>query len=197
MKPYRLYDLDREIEDAQSEFVEYFDAPSGNQGGHAQRDIEDEARKVFEDAFVQGEKAGYEMGMKKVEPLIKRLNGYMAELSSFRDDLVRKSERLSTELALTFAEAIVLKECEERREVVMEMVRRAVELCEDKGRILVKIRPEDAKHIPQAKIGSLKVVHDDTLKEPGFIIETAFGDIDGRISTQIEEMKKEFLNGRF
>ncbi|MDD5008474.1 MAG: FliH/SctL family protein [Syntrophorhabdaceae bacterium] len=198
MQPYVLYDFDREVESIQSEFVGYFDTSSEKQGGEEiQRDVEDEARKVFEDAFAQGEKAGYEVGMKKVDPLIKRINGYIAELSSFRDDLIRKSERLSTELALTFAEAIVLKECEERREVIMEMVRKAVELCEDKGQILIKIRTEDAQHIPQANIGSLKVVHDDTLKEPGFVIETAFGDIDGRISTQIEELKKEFLDGHF
>ncbi len=197
MKPYVLYDLEREVESAQSEFVGFFDASPEDQGGHVQRDIEEEARKVFEDAFAQGEKAGYEMGMKKVDPLVKRINNYIAGLTSFRDELVKKSEKLSVELALIFAEAIVLKECEERREVVMEMARRAVELCEDKGRILIKIRAEDARHIPETSIGSLKVVHDDTLKEPGFVIETAFGDIDGRISTQIEELKKELLNGHF
>ncbi len=196
-KPYVLYDLEREVESAQSEFVGFFDASPEAQGGHGQRDIEEEARKVFEDAFAQGEKAGYEMGMKKVDPLVKRINNYIAGLTSFRDELVKKSEKLSVELALIFAEAIVLKECEERREVVMEMARRAVELCEDKGQILIKIRAEDARHIPETSIGSLKVVHDDTLKEPGFVIETAFGDIDGRISTQIEELKKELLNGHF
>ena len=35
----------------------------------------------------------------------------------------------------------------------------------------------------------IKVVADDTLKEPGFVIETNMGDIDGKISTQIEELK--------
>ncbi|OPY80852.1 MAG: flagellar assembly protein H [Syntrophorhabdus sp. PtaU1.Bin058] len=200
MQPYILYDFDIETESVQSEFVEYFDESSPKEEEEEeqpQTNVEDEARKVFEDAFAQGEKAGYEVGMKKVEPLIKRINGYMEELASFREELIRKSERLSTELALTFAEAIVLKECEERREVIMKMVRKAIELCEDKGQILIKIRAEDAKHIPQTSIGSLKVVHDDTLKEPGFVIETAFGDIDGRISTQIEELKKEFLDGHF
>jgi len=197
MKPYVLYDLEREAESERSEFVGFFDASPEDPGKRVQGDIEDEARKVFEDAFAQGEKAGYEVGMKKVDPLVKRINSYIAGLTSFRDELVKKSEKLSVELALTFAEAIVLKECEERREVVMEMARRAVELCEDKGQILIKIRTEDARHIPETSIGSLKVVHDDTLKEPGFVIETAFGDIDGRISTQIEELRKEFLNGRF
>ena len=197
MKPYVLYDLEREVESEQSEFVGFFDTPPEDSGGRVQRDIEDEARKVFEDAFAQGEKAGYEVGMKKVDPLVKRINSYIAGITSFRDELIKKSEKLSVELALAFAEAIVLKECEERREVVMDMARRAVGLCEDKGQILIKIRAEDARHIPEASIGSLKVVHDDTLKEPGFVIETAFGDIDGRISTQIEELKKELLNGHF
>jgi len=35
------------------------------------------------------------------------------------------------------------------------------------------------------------------MREPGFVIETNFGDIDGRISVQMEELKKEYLNGKF
>ena len=36
----------------------------------------------------------------------------------------------------------------------------------------------------------LKVVPDDAIREPGFIIETSFGDIDGRLSTQLDELRK-------
>jgi flagellar assembly protein FliH len=181
------------------EFVTLFGGQSEFSGktGRPQepvRDLESEARRVFEDAYAQGEKAGREMGMKKTEPLFRRLNTYISELESFREQLVLRAENLSTELGLLFAEAIVRRECEERRGTVIAMVKRALELCEEKNNIIIRIRREDAERITVEHMSHLNVVPDDTLKDPGFIIETGFGDIDGSLSTQIEELRKEFLN---
>jgi flagellar assembly protein FliH len=158
------------------------------------RDLESEARKVFEDAYTQGEKAGREMGMKKTEPLFRRLTRYISELDSFREQLVLRAENLSVELGLLFAEAIVRRECEERRDTVVTMAKRALELCKEKNNIIIRIRREDAERITTEGMSHLNLVPDDTLKEPGFIIETDFGDLDGSLSTQIEELRKEFLN---
>jgi len=76
----------------------------------------------------------------------------------------------------------------------MDMAKRAFEICEDKRNIVIRVRPEDAEYLSKSTTGHLKIVPDDTLKEPGFIVETEFGDIDGRLSVQLEELRKEFLN---
>ena len=99
------------------------------------------------------------------------------------------------ELALMFAEAIILRECEEKRDVVMTMAKKALEICNEKNGIIIRIRKEDTKCMSEEAMHPLKIIKDDTLKEPGFIIETNFGDIDGRLSTQIEELKREFIHG--
>lgn len=161
-----------------------------------QPSTEEQARKIFEDAFVQGEKAGHEMGMKKVEQVVKRLNNYLAELEVFSDQIRKQAEAFSVELALTFAEAIVLRECSEKSDLIMGMAKRAFEICEDKCDIVIRVRREDAELLSQNAMSHIKIIPDDTLKEPGFIVETGFGDIDGRISTQLEELRKEFLNER-
>ncbi len=197
MEPFTLHDLNDEAQKEQGpEFVVYFDdqeipaeepSPALN--------VEEQARRVFEEAFAQGEKAGHEMGMKKVEPLVKRLGGCIAELSLFKEELVKRAERLSTELALLFAEAIILKECKEHHDTALRMVRKALSFCEEHSGTTIRMRREDAQHISGEDLSNFKIVKDDTLHEPGFIIETNFGDIDGRISVQIEELKKEFLSG--
>jgi flagellar assembly protein FliH len=153
---------------------------------------ETDPRQVFEEAYAEGEKAGFEMGMKKVEPLVERLNAYLTELEAYERDLLQKAESLATGLALTFAESIVLKQCNEHREALIGMIRKALELCDQKGKKTIRIRPEDSKFIEQQSAG-WTVYPDETLREPGFVIETDFGDVDGRISTQMEELKKEFL----
>ncbi len=151
---------------------------------------EDQARKVFEDAYVQGEKAGYEMGMRRVESTIKRLEKQIEETVAFKHTLSEKYEKLATEIALIFAEAVVLHECGERREVLGGMIRKALQACEDRGEIVIKVRTQDAEQLEALASPYLKIVGDDTLSEPGFVIETAMGDIDGRISIQFEELKK-------
>ncbi len=158
-------------------------------------DVEEETRRIFEEAFAQGEKAGHEMGMKKVEPLIEKLNQYLTTIESLKQELLGRVERFATVLALTFAESIVLKECTEHREITLSMIRKALEACEERGECLVRLPKEDAWMISAQGGTSWKIVPDEELKEPGFVIETNFGDIDGRISTQLEELKKEFLGG--
>jgi flagellar assembly protein FliH len=153
-------------------------------------DMETQARKVFEDAFAQGEKAGHEMGLKRVEPLVKRLNLYISELEALKGELMERSGRQSVELALIFAEAIILRSCAEKGEIIKEMSKKALEICEGQSGITIRVRPDDAQYVSGDASGFVKVVPDDTILEPGFVIETSFGDIDGRISTQIEELRK-------
>ncbi len=156
-------------------------------------DVEAETRRIFEEAFAQGEKAGHEMGMKKVEPLIEKLNQYLASFDNIRQELRARVERFATVLALTFAESIVLKECTEHKEVTLTMVRKAMEACEERGECLVRLPKDDAWMISAQGATAWKLLPDEELKEPGFVIETNFGDIDGRISKQFEELRKEFL----
>lgn len=209
IKPLRLKSIedidDNSIEKGEgfiSLFPEEEANPSGgkiSQGENPQRDIqtidiEAEARKIFEDAYREGERAGLEMGMKKAEPVLKRLNADIAALQRFRQEMIERTERLSIELALVFAEAIILKGCEEDRETIIRMAKKAMEICEDKYDIKVRVRRDDMRYISEELIRSLNILPDDTLQEPGFIIETNFGDIDGSLSVQIDEMRKGFLS---
>ncbi len=150
---------------------------------------EDQARKVFEDAYVQGEKAGCDMGMRRVDAIAKRLERHIEEVTLFKGVLKERYEKLAVELALKFAEAIIFRECAEKRDVLAAMIRKAMEMCEEKGELVIRVRAEDARYIEGIRSDRIKVIADDTLKEPGFTIETQVGDIDGRISSQIEELR--------
>jgi flagellar assembly protein FliH len=188
------------LADPGAEFISFFDRATIAESGMAPpaprvMDQETEARRVFEDAYVQGEKAGQEMGMKKVEPLLKRLTADIAAVSAFKEDLAKKAEKLAVELAIMFAESIVLKECEEKKDIVVAMAKNALQICNEKNGISIRMRRDDARHISEEAIHPLRVIPDDSLKDPGFIIETDFGDIDGTVGTQIEELKREFVHG--
>ncbi len=151
--------------------------------------FEEKIRRVFEEAYAEGEKAGYEMGMKKVEPVIKRLNNLIAGLEGLREEMRKKTEYLACELAVLVSEAIILKECSIDRNIIVSMVRKGLEICEKKWEITVRVRPEDVTHL-SSSVPFIKVLPDETLKDPGFIIESNFGEIDGTFTTQLEEIKR-------
>ena len=205
METFTLNDLATEAPDEESSsgFIRLFDEEQSGFEDHASRsrqpppiNLEEEARRVFEEAYAEGEKAGHKMGMQRVEPLVKRLGTFLAELSVFKEELVKRAENLSTEMALIFAEAIILKECRDDHETIMRMVKKALSLCEQRSSTTIRLRKEDADLISAKELSHFKIVKDDALHEPGFVIETDFGDIDGRVSVQIEELRREFLNGR-
>jgi flagellar biosynthesis/type III secretory pathway protein FliH len=56
------------------------------------------------------------------------------------------------------------------------------------------MRREDVPLVAVEETSGLTIVADDGLKEPGFIIETEFGDIDGRISVQFAELRRQMLS---
>lgn len=163
--------------------------------GHAEieeRNLEEELRKAFEEAYIQGEKAGFELGMKKAEVLIARLNTYIRQIEEFKKELLERVEKVSFELAFVLAEAIVLKECDVDRGCVLRMVKKGMELLNEKSKVVIRVRNDDAAYIKE-NLPDLEVIPDEKMVEPGFLIESEFGIIDGTLSTQLSELRKMLL----
>lgn len=156
------------------------------------RDLEEELRRAFEEAYAQGEKAGFEVGMKKAEVLLNRFNTYLSQLEEFKTELLSRMEKATYELAFIIAEAIVLKECEIDRECVLRMVKKAMELLNERSKVVIRVRRDDAAYIRE-KLPQVEVIPDEKLVEPGFLIESEFGIIDGALKTQLQELRKELL----
>jgi flagellar biosynthesis/type III secretory pathway protein FliH len=152
--------------------------------------LEDLARKAFEDAYAEGERAGRDMGARRVEAIAKRLEKYIEELTSFRVTLAGKYEKFAVELALKASGAIILRECEEHRDILAAMIKKAMEMCEEHSELVIRVRAEDVRYVEAIRSDRIKVIADDRLKEPGFTIETRVGDIDGKIGSQIEELRR-------
>lgn len=156
------------------------------------RNLEEELRVAFEQAYAQGEKAGFEVGMKKAEVLINRFNTYLEKLEDFKNELLKRIEKASYELAFILAEAIVLKECDLDKECVLRMVKKAMDLLNERSKVVIRVRKDDAVYIKEV-LPQLEVIADERMVEPGFYIESEFGIIDGSLKTQLEELKREIL----
>jgi len=106
------------------------------------------------------------------------------------------------ELAIDIARKVVGREIQLDPELVAETVRRAVALVLDRQRLTIRLHPQDADLVAQAfpevetalSDAIWTVQSDESVDRGGAVIETEHGEIDGRISTQLDEIGRALIS---
>lgn len=165
-------------------------------------EVEHEAYKRGYDA---GREEGYREGQAEVMRLIDRLGTIVSTAVDIRDDIIRSSEKLMTEMILMIARKVIKDEIVERREVVINNIKEALQRVKDRDRIDIRVNFADLDMTTAHKdelikmMESLKKVNiyeDSRIERGGCIIETDVGAIDARISTQLEAIEEAIRNAR-
>ncbi|HNR87272.1 MAG TPA: flagellar assembly protein FliH [Spirochaetota bacterium] len=163
-------------------------------------EIEHEAYKKGYDA---GREEGYKEGQAEVMRLIDRLGTIVSTAVDIRDDIIRSSEKLMTEMILMIARKVIKDEIVERREVVINNIKEAIKRVKDRDRIDIRVNFADLDMTTAHKdeliklMESLKKVNiyeDSRVERGGCIIETDVGAIDARISTQLDTIEEAIRN---
>ncbi|PWK12713.1 FliH/SctL family protein [Tumebacillus permanentifrigoris] len=109
------------------------------------------------------------------------------------------SEPMIVNLACSIADKIMRRESETDRSWVLEVVRAALEEIHDSGKVEVRVHPDDFEFVRDNRDVLRKVVPGQTdlviipdraVAAGGCVLHTAFGNIDARIDTQLEEVRK-------
>ena len=163
-------------------------------------EIEHEAYKKGYDA---GREEGYKDGQAEVMRLIDRLGTVVSTAVDIRDELIKSSEKLMTEMILMISRKVIKDEIVERREVVINNIKEALKKVKDRDRIDIRVNFADLDMTTAHKdelikmMESLKKVNiyeDSRVERGGCIIETDVGSIDARISTQLETIEEAIRN---
>ncbi len=163
-------------------------------------EIEHEAYKKGYDA---GREEGYKEGQAEVLRLIDRLGTIVSSAVDIRDNIIRSSEKLMTDMILMIARKVIKDEIVERREVVMNNIKEAIRRVKDRDRIDIRVNFADLDMTTAHKeelikmMASLKKVNiyeDSRVDRGGCIIETDVGAIDARISTQLDTIEEAIRN---
>lgn len=116
-----------------------------------------------------------------------------------RNQYLADSEPLIVDLACEIAKKIMTREVTVDREWVLDVVRAALEEIHDAGKIEVRVHPDDFELVQANRKGlrkevpgqtELLVLPDRVVEPGGCVVQTAFGNIDARIDTQLEEVRK-------
>ncbi len=153
-------------------------------------------RDGFDNAKQEIEKEYKERFMKKVDEFNKILNTVDEKISGYDQEF----ENLVVNLSFEIAQKIVRKEIQKEsgiEEVLKDSLRKIL----GANSVIIKIHPEDYKILNEdgskniffdESFSKIKFEQDDRIEQGGCVVESEIGNVDSRIASQFNELKKYF-----
>ena len=161
--------------------------------------IQEAARKG---GFDEGREAGWKDGRAEADRVIERLHLVLSKAIEKRSDILKDSEAQIIHLILQIAKKVVKVISENQKNIVINNAMQALQKLKNKSDIVIRVNLADiglvTEHtkeiISQVEaVKSVTVMEDTTVDRGGCIIETDFGEIDARISSQLLEIEDRIL----
>ncbi len=165
-------------------------------------EIELEIQTLVADAkdkgHTEGYSEGFEKGQEEVSRLVSKLNQIIGGVVSKRKEILEESENQMIDLVLQIASRVVKVISESQKDIVIQNVRSALTKVKSRTDLIIRVNFEDLdmatekmKELQSSldKVKNITVLEDATVDPGGCIIETDFGQIDARISSQLREIE--------
>ena len=161
--------------------------------------ITDQARKA---GFDQGHEDGYESGRAEVERLIEQLHTIINHAIEKRNEIIEESETQLINLVLLIAKKVVKVISENQKNVVINNVIQALRKLKSRGEVAIRVNLDDVglttEHVKDfmrmvENVKSITIVEDSSVDKGGCVIETDFGQVDARISSQLHEIEEKII----
>ncbi len=167
---------------------------------HAQHDkIVSEARN---EGFEQGSQEGFEKGSAEVDRLIDRMHKILEAVMQRREEILQDTESQIVELVILMARKVIKILSENQKNVIMANTVAALRKVKTRGSVTLRVNIEDVKlttaHADEfiqhvENVQGITVQEDSSVEKGGCIVETDFGAIDARISSQLTELENKIL----
>lgn len=169
-------------------------------------DANEERSKIVSEAHKEGYDVGYEEGYaagnKEAERLVERLHNVLDAVMKRREEILSETEYQIVELVVLMARKVVKIISENQRNVIMNNVLQALKKVKGRGDVTIRVNLADAKltteHVQDfidrvEAVKGITVLEDTTIEKGGCIVETDFGAIDARISSQLTELEQKIM----
>ena len=160
--------------------------------------FEDERKKAEAEGREAGREAGFAEGQAEVRRLIERTHTVLERVQNKRAEILEETEQQVIDLTLLIARKVIKAISESQRTVVISNVVQALRKLKARGNVLIRVNLIDVKltteHIKDfikmaEGANGIQVVEDSTVEPGGCVIETDFGEINARISSQLAELE--------
>lgn len=161
--------------------------------------IESEA---YQKGFEKGTAEGFEKGNAEVNRLIDRMHKVLESVMQRREEILQETESQIVELVILMARKVIKILSESQKNIVMANTLAALKKVKTRGKVILRVNIEDLKltsaHIKEfiehvENIEGITILEDSSVEKGGVIVETDFGAIDARISSQLTELENKIL----
>jgi len=169
-------------------------SPGAPQAPAAQNHEQD----TFAKGFAQGERAGAAAAQQETAALAKKLATTLDDLMRVRNEMIRHTEKQMVQLALAVARRVVHREVSLDANLLVTMMRVALERVSDSARVTVRLNPADHQSVAAAVTvanDQVTLTADPRVPRGGCRVESEYGDIDAGVDAQIQEIARALLGG--
>ena len=164
---------------------------------------EEITNSAYKEGRDSGHEEGYKEGRAEAQRLIDRLHLMIEKIMDKRVQILSETEQQIVNLVLLMTRKIVKVISENQRNVVMTNIVQALRKVKGRGDVLIRVNmaelaltSEHSKEFLSAaeNVKNITIVEDSSVEKGGCIIETDFGSIDARISSQLAELEQKILD---
>ena len=158
--------------------------------------------KGFNEGFSAGREEGFKEGNGEVNRLIERMHTIVEKTMEKRQEILSETEQQIVDLVLLLARKVVKVISENQKNIVTSNVVHALRKVKTKGDVTIRVNLLDVQmtteHIKDflehaESVENITFVEDISVDQGGCIVETDFGSIDARISSQLHELEQKII----
>ncbi len=192
----------QEAEDEAKRLLEEARQQASQLEGEIRGRVEKIGEEAREKGREEGQEAGYQEGKAEVQRLIDNLQRIISAAIERRNLIIEESETQVINLVLLIAKKVIKVISENQKNVVINNVVQALRKLKSRGEVVIRVNLADLEltsaHIADfmkmvENVKSITVLEDSSVDRGGCILETDFGQIDARISSQLSEIEERIL----
>lgn len=161
------------------------------------------AQAAYQQGYAAGEAAGQTTGAQKagqlLEPVIAGFKGVIHELAGMRKRVRNEAEQEAVKLAIAIARRVMHRELATDPDAILGLVIAAFSKMNAREVHRLRVSPAEAKAIEQNRArldlpAALEIVSDSSLTSGCALFETARGELDASVDTQLMEIERGFTD---
>lgn len=158
-------------------------------------------KQAYDEGYLLGKDEGYTSALEKRNHEIDRglleLSAVLESVQNLKPDLISNNEAHIMNMIYQIAEKLAYDHIEQKPEIVLEVIRRAIHTAQAEEEVTILVAPEQVQFLEKYKnsenekyefLENIKVQSSDQIQPGGCIVETNYGAIDARIGERFKKV---------
>ena len=164
-----------------------------------QQDRERIEQEAYQRGFSEGKNIGQQQAKAELQPVLDQLGKSLATLSSLRSRVRSEAEGDLLKLAISIARRVLHRELTLEPESIEGLIRVALEKLHSRELCRIRVHPDQESAIRNAlerfsNSQKVELVADSSMQCGDVIFETAHGNLDASIESQLREIERGFAD---